>query len=68
MLNFFKSLRKEYKNITWPNKKAIIVYSILVVIISIAMALFIFSIDTVSKNQLLKFQNKIEKQEYVETK
>lgn len=43
--NYFKSVKAEMKHVVWPTKKATITHTISVILISIAVAIFLFEFD-----------------------
>lgn len=45
IINYLKSVKSELKHVVWPTKKATINHTILVVIISTIVAIFLFEID-----------------------
>ncbi len=45
IINYLKSVRNELKHVVWPTKKATINHTILVVVISTIVAVFLFEID-----------------------
>jgi preprotein translocase subunit SecE len=44
---FFEGVKKEMKKVTWPSQKELIDNTIVVVIFSIILAIFIFGVDQV---------------------
>ncbi|HKJ31136.1 MAG TPA: preprotein translocase subunit SecE [Balneolales bacterium] len=42
---FFEGVQKEMKKVTWPSQKELIDNTIVVVIFSIILAIFIFGVD-----------------------
>jgi len=44
---FLKDVRKEMKKVSWPSQQELIDYTIVVVIFTILLAVFIFAIDHV---------------------
>lgn len=49
---FFKSIRREFKKITWPTKNETLNYSLLVIIVSVITGLLIWLLDIVFGNIL----------------
>lgn len=45
IIKFFEGIQKEMKKVTWPSQKELIDNTIVVVIFSIILAIFIFGID-----------------------
>ncbi len=43
--NYFKSVRNEMKHVVWPSRKATINHTISVILISVAVAIFLFEFD-----------------------
>lgn len=67
MFKFLKLIKAESKNITWPSRKLVMIYSVLVILVSVMIALYIFASDTGLKKGLLKLQDKFQKQQDVKT-
>lgn len=44
---YFRGVRSEFKKVVWPTKKQWIQYSLIVIVVSIVTALFIYAIDFV---------------------
>ena len=49
---FFSSTRREFKKITWPTKKEIFDYSLLVIVVSVITGILIRLLDLVFGNLL----------------
>lgn len=47
IINYLKSVRGELKHVTWPPKKVTMTHTILVILISIFVALFLFELDNI---------------------
>ena len=47
ILNFFKSVRREWFKIVWPSRDACIRATIMIMVFSVLAALFFFVIDSV---------------------
>ena len=45
IFNFFREVKGEMKHMTWPTKKQTIAYTLLVVVISIALAVYVGVFD-----------------------
>ncbi len=46
IVNYLKSVRTELKHVVWPTKNTVINHSILVIVISVITAIFLFGLDT----------------------
>ncbi|HKJ47309.1 MAG TPA: preprotein translocase subunit SecE [Balneolales bacterium] len=44
---FFEGVKKEMKKVTWPSQKELVDNTVVVVIFSIILAIFIFGVDQV---------------------
>ena len=53
--NFFKEVRDEIKQINWPTRQETIKYSLIVIGISIAIALFLGGLDVIFHQIVEKF-------------
>lgn len=51
---FFKSIRREFKKITWPTQSETLNYSLLVIIVSVITGVLIWLLDIVFGN-ILRF-------------
>lgn len=49
---FFKSIRREFKKITWPTQSETLNYSLLVIIVSVITGVLIWLLDIVFGNIL----------------
>ncbi len=47
LINYIKASTEELKKVTWPTKKEIYQYSMLVIAISLALAAFLGSLDKI---------------------
>lgn len=47
---FFKGVRSEFKKIIWPTGKQLVNYTIVVIVMSILLSLFVFGLDTVFRS------------------
>jgi preprotein translocase subunit SecE len=45
LINFFKDATGELKHISWPSKKQTIVYTVLVIVISVVVSLYLGLFD-----------------------
>lgn len=54
LLNYFKETQAELKEVSWPTKRQTIIFTILVIVISVFVAVFLGGIDFVLK-QMLSF-------------
>lgn len=52
LVNYFKETRAELKHVAWPTKKQAIVYTAVVIIISIVTALYLGAFDYLFSNLL----------------
>lgn len=57
MTNYIKSVIAELKHVVWPTKKATILHTILVVVISVVIAIFLFELDNIFASILNAFIN-----------
>ena len=46
IVNYLKSVRSELKHVVWPTKNVVINHSVLVIVISVFTAAFLFGLDT----------------------
>lgn len=46
IINYLKSVRSELTHVVWPTKKATINHTILVIVISTIVAIFLFQLDS----------------------
>lgn len=44
---YFRGVRSEFKKVIWPTKKQWLHYSLIVIVVSILTALFIYAVDVV---------------------
>ncbi|MDQ0508791.1 preprotein translocase subunit SecE [Peptoniphilus ivorii] len=44
---YFRGVKSEFKRVVWPTKKQLFQYSLIVIVVSIITALFIYAIDFV---------------------
>lgn len=47
MLNYFREVRAEMKHVSWPSRRLTIVYTIVVVLVSLAVAVYLGLLDYV---------------------
>ena len=47
---FFKGVRSEFKKIVWPTRKLLVQYTIVVIVMSILLSLFVYGLDFVFRN------------------
>jgi len=47
MINYFKDVRAEMKHVTWPSRRLTITYTVVVVVISLATAVYLGLLDFV---------------------
>lgn len=47
IVNYLKSVRAELKHVIWPTKKSTVTHTILVILISVVVALFLFELDNI---------------------
>lgn len=45
MLNYFKDVRAEMRHVAWPSRATIIVYTVVVIVASLATALYLGAWD-----------------------
>lgn len=45
--NYLKSVKEELKHVVWPTRKALVIHTILVVVISLVVAIYLFELDNV---------------------
>ena len=45
MLNYFKQVRAELRHVVWPSRETTIMYTIAVILISIAVAVYLGLLD-----------------------
>lgn len=57
IVNYLKSVKGEMKHVVWPTKKTIINHTILVIIISTVVAIFLFELDGIFARILNVFIN-----------
>ena len=55
IVNYFKDAMSEVKKVTWPTKKETAQYATLVIVLSLALALFLGTVDSVLTQLLEKF-------------
>lgn len=55
IVNYLKSVRAELKHVVWPTKNIVINHSILVIVISVLTAVFLFGLDTLFTGILSSF-------------
>ncbi len=47
MFNYFKDVRAEMKHVSWPSRRLTIVYTIVVIIVSLTVAIYLGLLDYV---------------------
>jgi len=47
VIDYFKDVQKEIKKVSWPSQDELVDYTIVVVIFTIILAVFIFAVDRV---------------------
>lgn len=47
VITYFKEAKAELKKVTWPTKKTVQRFTVLVIMISIAIAIFLGALDTI---------------------
>lgn len=47
LVNYIKASTEELKKVTWPTKKEVYQYSVLVIVISLALAAFLGGLDKI---------------------
>lgn len=47
---FFKGVRAEFKKIIWPNRQQLVQYTLVVVLMSIVLSLFVYGLDLLFRN------------------
>jgi len=45
LVRFLREVRQELAGVTWPTRKEVIVYSIVVLVTVIALSMFVFALD-----------------------
>ncbi|HRY30868.1 MAG TPA: preprotein translocase subunit SecE [Candidatus Paceibacterota bacterium] len=55
LMNFFKETTSELKHVSWPSRKQTIVYTALVIIISVAVSLYLGFFDFAFVNIIKNF-------------
>jgi preprotein translocase subunit SecE len=45
MMNYFRDVRAEMKHVSWPGKQLIVAYTVVVVVVSIAVAIYLGLLD-----------------------
>lgn len=45
LINFFESVGNEFKKVSWPTQKELVDNTIIVVVFSIILSVFIFGVD-----------------------
>jgi preprotein translocase subunit SecE len=45
MLNYFKSVRAEMRHVSWPTRQQTIIYTIVVIAVSLGTALYLGALD-----------------------
>lgn len=47
MLNYFREVRAEMKHVSWPSRRLTVVYTVVVVLVSLAVAVYLGLLDYV---------------------
>ena len=47
LTKYFRGVKKEFKRVVWPTKKQLFQYSLIVILVSIVTAMFIYAVDFV---------------------
>ena len=47
LTKYFRGVKREFKRVVWPTKKQLFQYSLIVILVSIVTALFIYAVDFV---------------------
>ncbi|MEN9338345.1 MAG: SecE/Sec61-gamma subunit of protein translocation complex [Candidatus Parcubacteria bacterium] len=47
IFNYLKSVKSELAHVVWPTKKATLNHTILVILISVVVAIFLFELDNI---------------------
>jgi preprotein translocase SecE subunit len=55
MINYIKETQNEMKHVSWPTKRQVVTFTILVIIISLVISFFLGFFDGVFKSLLEKF-------------
>lgn len=55
LLNYFKEVKSELKKVSWPSRKETVNYTIAVILLSLAFALFLGGVDFILTYLLNKF-------------
>lgn len=55
IINFFIESRRELKKVKWPTKSEALQYTLIVIIISLIVAIYLGSLDFIFSNLLKKF-------------
>ncbi|MCU0680565.1 MAG: preprotein translocase subunit SecE [Planctomycetes bacterium] len=58
VINYFKTSWEEMKKVTWPTKKETYQYTIMVLVISLVVSIFLFALDSIFNwglKSLIKF-------------
>ncbi len=58
LFTYFKSVKAELKEVAWPTKAQTISFTIIVILVSTAFALFLGGVDLGFKTALTHFLNK----------
>jgi preprotein translocase subunit SecE len=52
---FLREVRGELKKVAWPNRREVTSYSLVVLITTIVLTLFVFGLDELIRNALINF-------------
>ena len=47
LTKYFRGVKREFKRVVWPTKKQLFQYSLIVILVSIVTAMFIYAVDFV---------------------
>ncbi len=55
MFNYIKETKAELKHVSWPSQKQVILFTILVIVVSLSVSVFLGLFDGIFKSILEKF-------------
>lgn len=44
---YFRGVKREFKRVVWPTKKQLFQYSVIVILVSVVTAIFLYAVDFV---------------------
>lgn len=47
LTRYFRGVKREFKRVVWPTKKQLFQYSLIVILVSLATAIFLYAVDFV---------------------